>query len=329
MTVTINGTTGIAGTNGSAGTPAVQGEDTNTGIFFPAADTVAVATAGTERLRVDSSGNAGLGVTPAAWASAWKVVQNQGGFLGANGSSVQLVGSNSYSDGTNWRYVNTGLAANYSQVNGVHSWSNAPSGTAGNAITFTQSMTLDANGSFLLGVTSAQNGNNSDLPGITLYGSTGDAKGAATFVRQSPSSVMVVNNRTAGGGLLVFLNGGNVVGTITSNGSSTFYNTGSDYRLKEDWQPMTGASERVLSLKPVNFAWKVNGSRVDGFLAHEAQEVVPEAVTGAKDEVDDEGNPKYQGIDQSKLVPLLTAALQEALAEIANLKTRVAQLEAQ
>ncbi len=63
MTVLINGTTGISGTNGSAGTPAVQGEDTNTGIFFPAADTVAVATAGTERLRVDSSGNVGVGTT--------------------------------------------------------------------------------------------------------------------------------------------------------------------------------------------------------------------------------------------------------------------------
>ena len=104
---------------------------------------------------------------------------------------------------------------------------------------------------------------------------------------------------------------------------------------------MTGASERVKALKPVNFAWKVDGSRVDGFLAHEAQAVVPEAVTGEKDAVelvdikDENGNvtgqeerPVYQGIDQSKLVPLLTAALQEALAEIETLKARVSALEA-
>jgi hypothetical protein len=78
-----------------------------------------------------------------------------------------------------------------------------------------------------------------------------------------------------------------------------------------------------MDLKPVNFAWKVDGSRVDGFLAHEAQAVVPEAVTGEKDAVDADGNPKYQGIDQSKLVPLLTAALQEALTEIASLKARL------
>jgi hypothetical protein len=86
---------------------------------------------------------------------------------------------------------------------------------------------------------------------------------------------------------------------------------------------MSGASERLMDLKPVNFAWKVDGSRVDGFLAHEAQAVVPEAVTGEKDAVDADGNPKYQGIDQSKLVPLLTAALQEALTEIVSLKGRL------
>jgi len=90
---------------------------------------------------------------------------------------------------------------------------------------------------------------------------------------------------------------------------------------------MTGASERVQALKPVNFAWKADGSRVDGFLAHEAQEVVPECVTGVKDAVDAEGKPKYQGIDQSKLVPLLTAALQEALTKIDSLTARIEALE--
>ena len=148
-----------------------------------------------------------------------------------------------------------------------------------------------------------------------------------------------------------------IVGSISVTASATAYNTSSDYRLKEDWQPITGASERVLALNPVNFAWKIDGSRVDGFIAHEAQEVVPEAVHGVKDGMqveeyeispaveavyDEEGNlvseaveavmgtrevPDYQGIDQSKLVPLLTAALQEALTEITNLKARVATLE--
>ena len=118
-----------------------------------------------------------------------------------------------------------------------------------------------------------------------------------------------------------------IVGSISVSGAATTYNTTSDYRLKEDVQPMVGASDRVMALNPVNFSWKTNGSRVDGFLAHEAQEVVPEAVTGEKDAVDADGNPEYQGIDQSKLVPVLTAALQEALTKIEALEARIVALE--
>jgi hypothetical protein len=82
-----------------------------------------------------------------------------------------------------------------------------------------------------------------------------------------------------------------------------------------------------MQLKPCNFAWKADGSRTDGFLAHELQEVVPNAAHGEKDAVDSDGNPKYQGIDQSNLVPLLTAALQEALTKIETLETRLTALE--
>ena len=166
------------------------------------------------------------------------------------------------------------------------------------------------------------------------------------------------------------------VGSITVTSSSTAYNTSSDYRLKEDVQPVSNASDRLMQLNPVNFAWKADGTRVDGFIAHEAQEVVPEAVSGTKDAMrtekyevtpavyedvvipaveevlDEDGNviteaqeerteqhlvseavmgerevPDYQGIDQSKLVPLLTAALQEALTKIESLEARVDALE--
>jgi|14_taG_2_1085336.scaffolds.fasta_scaffold08364_2 hypothetical protein len=148
-----------------------------------------------------------------------------------------------------------------------------------------------------------------------------------------------------------FANSNGVVGSITTSGSATAYNTSSDYRLKTDAQPMTGASDRVKLLSPVNFEWISDGTRVDGFLAHEVQEIVPEAVHGAKDAMreeeyevtpaalDEDGNviteavlgtrqvPDYQAIDQSKLVPVLTAALQEALAKIEQLESRVASLE--
>lgn len=115
------------------------------------------------------------------------------------------------------------------------------------------------------------------------------------------------------------------VGNITTNGSATAYNTSSDYRLKENVAPLANAVSRVKLLAPKNFTWKNNPSigSVEGFIAHELQAVVPEAVTGEKDAVDEQGNPKYQGIDTSVLVPLLTAALQEALARIEALEAKV------
>jgi hypothetical protein len=108
-----------------------------------------------------------------------------------------------------------------------------------------------------------------------------------------------------------FKNAGTTVGEIASTTSATSYNTSSDYRLKENILPMTGALTTVAQLKPVTYKWKRDGSDGQGFVAHELQEIVPDCVTGSKDEVDADGNPKYQGIDTSFLVATLTAALQE------------------
>jgi hypothetical protein len=122
---------------------------------------------------------------------------------------------------------------------------------------------------------------------------------------------------------------GTPVGYVGTNASSTTYATSSDYRLKDNVNPITGAADRLMLLNPCNFNFLSDPANpVDGFLAHEAQEVVPNAVMGVKDEVDAEGAPVYQSIDHSKMVPLLTAALQEALGKIAALEVRIAALEA-
>lgn len=119
------------------------------------------------------------------------------------------------------------------------------------------------------------------------------------------------------------------VGSVVTSTTATAFNTSSDYRLKENVTPVADGITRLQQLKPSRFNFKVEpGVTVDGFLAHEAAEVVPECVTGTKDAVDDDGNPIYQGIDQSKLVPLLTAALQEAIGRIESLEAKVAALEA-
>jgi hypothetical protein len=117
------------------------------------------------------------------------------------------------------------------------------------------------------------------------------------------------------------------VGTIVPGASSTAYNTTSDYRLKENIAPMTGALGVVQQLKPCTYTWKATGESTQGFIAHELQEVVPECVTGEKDAVDANGKPKYQGVDTSFLVATLTAAIQEQQAIITDLKTRIELLE--
>ncbi len=193
-----------------------------------------------------------------------------------------------------------------------------------------------------------------DSSGDLLVGRTANTDNATLCVDQDASGGNIgISTITANATTryhLLFRNSNGQVGAISTNGSSTSYNTSSDYRLKEDVQPMSGNIDRVKALNPVNFAWKVDGSRVDGFLAHEAQEVVPEAVHGTKDAMtteeyevtpavlDDDGNvvteavmgerevPDYQGIDQSKLVPLLTAALQEAIGRIEALESKLTTL---
>lgn len=115
------------------------------------------------------------------------------------------------------------------------------------------------------------------------------------------------------------------VGSISTDGTATGYNSFSDYRLKENITPLTDATARVKLLKPVDFTWKSAPEKgvIEGFIAHELQEVVPNAVHGNKDAVDDKGEPVYQGVDASFVIPLLTAALQDALARIEALEAKV------
>ena len=152
--------------------------------------------------------------------------------------------------------------------------------------------------------------------------------GPSFYVSNQATVPIFVNRNTTGTVFAVryqsVAKGGIDVTTI-----SVVYNTNSDYRLKENIVEIDDAIDRVKQLKPKRFNFIQEPSVVvDGFMAHEAQEIVPESVTGAKDEIDDNGEPVYQGIDHSKLVPLLTAALQEAIGKIETLTSRVEALEA-
>ena len=168
--------------------------------------------------------------------------------------------------------------------------------------------------------------------GEIYMGTTSDVhtSSCTLHVRMGAAAGTVIATKreiTSGARQIAFYNPNGEVGTIQTSGTTTSYNTSSDYRLKENVIPMSGGIDRLKQLKPSTWSWTQDGSHGEGFLAHEAQTVVPEAVTGTKDAVDDKGNPEYQGIDQSKLVPLLTSALQEAITKIEALEARVATLE--
>jgi hypothetical protein len=154
--------------------------------------------------------------------------------------------------------------------------------------------------------------------GITLF-SNGQAQANANGVNP-----LNLNRKGSDGKIVDFYRDTNNPGSISVTTTATTYATSSDYRLKENVTPVTDGITRLQQLRPSRFNFIADPAKtVDGFIAHEAQAVVPECVTGTKDEVDADGNPIYQGIDQSKLVPLLTAALQEAIAKIEALEARL------
>jgi hypothetical protein len=292
MSITINGTTGIAGVDGSAGTPALQGNDTNTGIFFPAADTIAFAEGGVEVARFDSSGNLGIGTS----SPSYKLdVNGQYAIVGASGAEGAYLTRN---------------------ASGVLQWKIGHSGSALHFLDFVagaERMRIDASGNLLVGTTSVLAKQTIAHDGNTAFGLACANTAAGT----------------AGQIAIRFMRNGADVGSITTTNTATAYNTSSDYRLKENVQPMQGALVRVTALKPCTYTWKADGSDGEGFIAHELAEVVPQCVTGEKDAVDSEGKPVYQGIDTSFLVATLTAAIQELKAELDAIKAEVAALKGQ
>ena len=167
-------------------------------------------------------------------------------------------------------------------------------------------------------------GGNSNVMSLTTAG--------RLDVRTTAEGCITIHENTgsAGATFIDFVSGttGTRYGRVYRSYSTTVYATSSDYRLKENVVPLTNALDRVneLSVKRFNFIEHPDRT-VDGFIAHEVAAVVPEAVVGEYNEVDEEGNPVHQGIDQSKLVPLLTAALQEAITKIEQLELRINALE--
>ena len=291
---------------GTAALPAITTTgDTNTGIFFPAADTIGFAEGGAEVARFDSSGNLGIGtVSPSA---PMDVVSNSS----AIGTRIRGRSADSYGV---LEFTNNSASAETARI---------AADTSGNIIfsntgSVTERMRISSAGDLLVGKT------------------TSLAGGRATIKSATTQHLGEWQVGTDGYGNLMYNAAGTNVGAINIAAASTSYVTTSDYRLKEDVAPMTGALAKVAQLKPVTYKWKEDGSYSQGFIAHELQEIVFECVVGEKDAVetytDEDGNeqtrPKYQGVDTSFLVATLTAAIQEQQALITALTARIEALEA-
>ena len=194
----------------------------------------------------------------------------------------------------------------------------------------TSRIVVDNKGSLSLGTPGNTTASPQDVDARTFFYNDGTSSGLYVDSRNSGAFVHVNQSfgDTANRGAIAFYRSESQKGSISVDSSQVYYNTTSDYRLKENILPLSSAVQKVEQLKPSVFNFIADPDRtVHGFIAHEVQAVVPEAVVGEKDAVDEDGNPVYQGIDQSKLVPLLTAALQEAIGRIETLEAEVAALK--
>lgn len=300
MAITLDGTNGINSSgvivapDGSASAPSITNDgDTNTGIFFPAADTIAFAEGGAEAMRIDSSGNVGIGTTSFLSGAKFQVktATDKNLFIGSN--SVGYLND----AGSSW--VQTDVKG-----------STITFGTGQFAV---EAARIDSSGNLLVGVTADPSNSGSNGVSFSKFSTNYE------FHSRSGTSGLAY--------VAVFYNNNGTVGNINTNGSTTSYATTSDYRLKENIAPMTGALATVAQLNPVTYNWKSDGSAGQGFIAHELQAVVPDCVSGEKDAVDADGNPQYQGVDTSFLVATLTAAIKEQQTIIKSLQARIEALE--
>lgn len=288
------------------------------------ANSVRFYTSDTERVRITTAGKFGIGETAplgtahirTSDASITSVATNADELvLENNGDCGMTIASSTTATG-NINFIDSG-DINIGRIQYQHS---------------TNQMDFRTNDSVRMSIRSGGEVNIGSLSSVPS-GANGQTR---LTVRQNQGTDAVFIDRTADidsnyRDLVRFARNGTTVGQIKARNNAVQYNTTSDARLKENVEDMTGAIDRVKTLKPKRYSWIVDdldAPNIDGFLAHEAQAVVPDAVSGTQNEVDDDGNPVYQGIDHGLLVPLLTGALKEAITKIETLETEMTALKA-
>ena len=319
----------------------IYASSSDTNIFSVAANPLILGTSNTERMRIDSSGNVGIGATTnnvydAVAAGRPLVVQKSDTSTTLNGSTASITITNAATTTSNTAQLNfaaiTGANASQfssaiiSTIFGARTNGQYPTGT----LTFSTSTSLNAapsekmrltsSGDLLLSTTSSPSGTQ-----------TGYAIGATTGISGSNSGNFSLGLYRLGndGQVAQFYRAATNVGSISVTASATAYNTSSDYRLKNITGSLTGAKDFIMALQPKQGTWKADGSKFVGFLAHEFQEVSPSSVVGDKDAVDADGKPIMQAMQasSSEVMANLVAFIQEQQTLITALTARIEALE--
>ena len=327
MSIVLDGTTGIT-------TPGLTNTGSETVVNLTTTGNTILGDASTDTLNVgngglikDASGNLGLGVTPSAWGSYSGAMDFKGGgALGAFNSSTALF-CNSYYNGTNYIYKASTSAGFYQIAGNQHQWYTAASGTAGNAITFTQAMTLDANGNLLVGTTSGGGAAGPRLYVVNGNNTNGDA---GAYVQlggncNNTTSYAISTLITGVGNKFYVYGNGNVVNSNNSYGAI------SDIKFKENVVDATPKLDDVMRLKVRNFNLKTEpDNKQIGFIAQEFEEVFPSMIDVSPDtDVDGQTlETTHKSIKLSVLVPILVKAIQEQQTLIQTLTARITALEA-
>jgi hypothetical protein len=313
---------------------------------------------GSEKMRLNTSGNLGLGVTPSAWSAIKSIQVGTGAsFSGGSGYNDAFIASNAYYDGTNWRYLNSNTA-HYASIGGTASarWYTAASGTEGNAITFTQAMTLDASGNLGVGVTSptaklhlyesaaaaarirvlANGGQHASLQlagngtsfGTTSFDVFQDGGSDAYIANRANASLQFWTNNTermridsagnVGIGVASPTVKLDVAGSILASGNVTAY---SDIRVKDNVESITDAIGKLSQIRGVTYTrtdLDDKERKYAGVIAQEIEQVLPEAVFD---------NGKVKAVDYNATIALLIEAVKEQQCQINELKLTIEQLK--
>jgi hypothetical protein len=307
MALILNGSDGLSDVDGSASTPAIRGTDTNTGIFFPAADTIAFSEGGVESMRIDSAGNVGIGTSSpntklqVAGVIRCEATSGEGGQIEFLNTTNNAIAGLLDVDSSN----NTRLLA-----------------ITNNALTFgtnsTERMRIDSSGKLLVGTTTA-----TPFAGLGIQGGIGfSVSNAYYFTVQSNSTDFYIGTQSL-----------TRYAALAGLNTFTAWSFGSDRRIKYDIEDVKYGLKTVLDLKPRQYKFKDGDDFSIGFIAQELKEVVPEAVSGEEIAFDDADTPqerakKTMGVSKDTLIPVLVKAIQEQQAIITDLKARLEVLEA-